>query len=231
MVPVQVEGVRRNFHTSSAFMYVVTLLDDTGRRMFTFAVERHEAIPIVAALHHLTLPRPPAIQFMAETLAFHGFALEELRLERFSTRPPLYHLLTATLCWRDAAGRATTQERTLRPGDAVGLALLLDSPITLADELADRIGIPLAEGQTPELMQIADLLRREGIALPAGAALRLGYSKTPLRDALVSEVKAAVLGKEPVFPEADLEQRKRALLARVLPNGFARNTAEPETPQ
>lgn len=228
MVPVSVEGVRRNFHTSSAFMYVVTLLDDTGRRMVTFAVERHEAIPIVAALHHLTLPRPPAIQLMAETLAFHGFTLEEVRLERFSTRPPLYHLLTATLCWRDAAGRATTQERILRSGDAVGLALLLDSPITLADELAERIGIPLAAGQTPELVLIADLLQREGIALPAGAALRLGYSKTPLRDALVKEVRAAVLGKEPVFPEADLAQRKRDLLARVLPVEVARRAVGQE---
>lgn len=70
------------------------------------------------------------------------------------------------------------------------------------------MGIPLAEGQTPELLFVSFLLKREGITLPEGKALRLGYSKTSLRDALVKEFKAALLGKAPTFPEEEKEWTK-----------------------
>jgi bifunctional DNase/RNase len=40
---------------------------------------------------------------------------------------------------------------SLRPGDAVGLALLMRAPILVSDELLDRWGTTLAEGETPEL--------------------------------------------------------------------------------
>ncbi|GAC1397718.1 MAG: hypothetical protein NVSMB49_03960 [Ktedonobacteraceae bacterium] len=91
----------------------------------------------------------------------------------------------------------------------------MNSPLLLSDTLAQR-GITLAEGQTPELHQINDLLKREGITLPEGIKLRLGYSKTPLRDALVKEFKASLLGKSPPFPEEDIEQRKKECLAFLL---------------
>jgi hypothetical protein len=42
------------------------------------------------------------------------------------------------------------------------------------------------------------------------------YSKTPMRDALVKEFKAALLGKAPPFPEEDLEQRKKDYLTFLL---------------
>jgi hypothetical protein len=53
MIPVSIEGVRRNFTTSSAAMYSATLLDGHRRRIFVFSIEREEALPIVAALHNL----------------------------------------------------------------------------------------------------------------------------------------------------------------------------------
>jgi uncharacterized protein YndB with AHSA1/START domain len=52
--------------------------------------------------------------------------------------------------------------------------------------------------------------------LPEGKQLRLGYSKTPLRNALVKEFKATLSGKAPIFPEEDMEQRKQDYLAFVL---------------
>jgi hypothetical protein len=96
------------------------------------------------------------------------------------------------------------------------LALLMQARLAVADELFQQMGVTLAEGQTPELLFANYLLKREGITLPEGKALRLGYSKTPLRDALVKEFKAALLGKAPTFPEEDMEQRKQAYLAFVL---------------
>jgi hypothetical protein len=56
-------------------MYTVTLVDAPALRMFNFFVERHEALAIVAALHHLTLPRPQTINLLADSLAFHDLAV------------------------------------------------------------------------------------------------------------------------------------------------------------
>jgi bifunctional DNase/RNase len=214
MIPVSVEGVRRNFTISSVFMYTVTLVDEPGRRMFNLGVERHEALAIVAALHHLTLPRPQTINLLADTLAFHSVALDEIRLER--VRPSPIFLVTATLLWRPSDNRTREQTRDMRPGDAIGLALLMESPFVLSDDLAQQTGTTLADGKTPELCMIDELLKREGIVLPEGKKLRLGYSKTPMRDALVKEFKASLLGKAPPFPEEDLAQRKKDLLSFLL---------------
>jgi hypothetical protein len=135
--------------------------------------------------------------------------------------PPTCQLLTylfSTLPrWRDGDKSERVQELDMRPGDALGLALLMQCPILLSDELS-KLAIHLPEGQTPELYMIHDLLKREGITLPPGKKLRLGYSKTPMRDALVKEFKASLLGKAPPFPEEDLQQRKKDFLAFLLGN-------------
>ena len=82
-----------------------------------------------------------------------------------------------------------------------------------------QMSTELPEGQTPELAFAKYLLKREGITLPEGKELRLGYSKTPLRDALVKEFKASLSGKAPIFPEEDMERRKREYLAFLLGEG------------
>lgn len=215
MVSVSVEGVRRNFGISSVYMYTVALVDETEGRIFNVGVERHEALPIVAALHGLDLPRPQTINFMTETLSLHSMALKEMQLE-YICRTPIYPFAAfTTLRWLNSSGDEVIQKLELRPGDAIGLALLMHAPLFLSDELA-RGGVILQEGETPELYLLHDLFKREGISVPADKKLRLGFSKTPMRDALVKEFKASLLGKAPPFPEADLEQRKAELLAFVL---------------
>ena len=218
MIPVSIEGVRRNFTTSSVFMYSVTLIDESHRRCFIFGIERQEALPIVAALHDLPLPRPQTINVMVDTLKLLNFTLEEVRIESFSMLPPLYNLCSCMLRWRsDEAVREQTL--TLRPGDVLALALLMKAPLFISDEVANQIGSVLPEGGTPELIFARYLLKQEGITLPEGKQLRLGFSKTPLRDALVKEFKASLLGKAPPFPEEDMEQRKREYLAFLLGEG------------
>ncbi len=214
MLPMKIEGVRRNFGTSSVYMYTVTLIDETGRCIFTPGLERHEALPIVAALHNLTLPRPQTLNMMVETLKLHDLTLTEVRLEDHIWISPIY-LYTTSLLWRKADGSEVEQKMDLRPGDALGLALLMGSPILLADNLT-RFCITLAEEQTPELFAIQNLLKSEEITLPAGKSPRLGFSKTPMRDALVKEFKGALVGKAPPFPEEDLERRKKEYLAFLL---------------
>ena len=219
MIPVSVEGVRRNFTTSSAFLYSVCLIDETGQRLLVLGIERHEALPIVAALNHLTLPRQETINLMAETLTSLNYMLEEIYIESHSMLPPMYNLCRCRLRLRNGE---TVQERTrtMRPGDIVGLALLMQAPLFVSDELFQQMGVSLAEGQTPELVFAKYLLHREGITLPEGQKLRLGYSKTPLRDALVKEFKASLSGKAPIFPEEEMEQRKKEYLTFLLGEDF-----------
>jgi len=215
MITVKVEGVRRNFTIASPLLYSVSLIDESGQRLLVLGIERHEALPIVGALHHLTLPRPGAIHLMAETLTLLNYKLEEVCIESYSMLPPLYHLCQCQLSW---CSGSTVQEQTkqMRVGDAIGLALLLEAPILVSDELFKQIGVSLADGQTPELAFAKYLLKREGITEPSGKKLRLGHSKTPLRDALVKEFKASLLGKAPVFPEEEMEQRKKEYLTFLL---------------
>ena len=220
MVPVRVEGVRRNFRQSSVFMYTVTLVEEGGPRIFNAGIERHEALPIVAALHHLSVPRPPTLHVLVDTLVlYYGIALAAIQLD--DLRPSPIHLITATLRWRDAGGRDRNQQRNLRPGDAIGLGLLTGCPHLLADALARRLGVTLAEGQTPETYLLDDLLRREGLVLRAGERLRLGHSKTPLRDALVAELRLNLAAKAAPLPEEDQARRKRDILAFVTRDGAA----------
>lgn len=215
MLPVIVEGVRRNFTSSSAFLYSVSLLDESGQRLLVLGLERHEALPIVAALNQLPLPRPETINVMAETLKSLNTGLEGIRIISHSMLPPLYNLCTCQLILHTGE---TTQEltRQMRPGDAIGLALLMAAPLFASDELFQQQGIVLAADQTPELVFARYLLRQEGIRLPEGKKLRLGYSKTPLRDALVKEFKASLAGKAPIFPEEEMELHKKAYLAFLI---------------
>ncbi len=215
VIPVRVEGVRRNFTISSVFLYSVFLIDEMGRRMLVLGVERHEALPIVAALNHLTLPRPETINLMVDTLKSLNYSLQDVRIESHSMLPPAYNLCRCRLRWR--SGDAVQEEvMDMRSGDVVGLAVLMDAPLLVSEELFKQAGANLPEGQTLELAFARHLLKREGIELPEGKKLRLGHSKTPLRDALVKEFKASLLGKAPVFPEEDMEKRKKEYLAFLL---------------
>ncbi len=224
MIPVRVEGVRRNFTTDSVLMYSVTLIDESERHIFLFGIERHEALPIVAALHNLSVPRPQTIHVMVETFRLLGYVLEEARIESYSMAPPLYHLCSCVLRWRSGE---VTQEQALhmRSGDVLALALLMNAPLFISEELAKQMEVALPEGETPEHLFARYVFRQEGITLPEGKQLRLGYSKTPLRDALVKEFRQALLGKAPVFPEEDAAQRKKDYLAFLLGEDAAKPAA------
>jgi bifunctional DNase/RNase len=155
------------------------------------------------------------MNLMVDTLKLLNYKLEEVYIESHSMLPPRYNLCACTLRWRD--GEAMREQALdACPGDALTLALYMKAPIRISDELSQQIGITLAEGETPELLFARYILKQEGIILPEDKKLRLGFSKTPLRDALVKEFRASLLGKAPPFPEEDTEQRKKAYLAFLL---------------
>jgi bifunctional DNase/RNase len=84
MIPVSIEGVRRNFTTSSIFMYSVFWLDESGQRCFIFNIDRQEALSLVTVLYDLPVPRPQTINMMVEALALLNSILQEVRIEHFS---------------------------------------------------------------------------------------------------------------------------------------------------
>jgi bifunctional DNase/RNase len=201
--------------TSSALMYSAALLDESGQHLLVLGLEREEALALVAALQDLPLPRPLTINVMTDTLKLLGCTLEEARIESFSFLPPLYHLCSCVLRW-NTGGTLQKQARQMRPGDMLALALLMKAPLFASEDLFKLVGMTLAEGETAEHVFARLVLRQEGITLAEGQRLRLGFSKTPLRDALVKEFKAALAGKAPAFPEEDQEQRKQDYLAFIL---------------
>src|SRR5438067_2401850 len=85
------------------------------RPILVLGVERHEALPIVAALNNLTLPRQETINVMVETLKLLNYTLEEVRIESLSMLPPLYNLCSCVL--RLHTGEAAQEQALhLRPG-------------------------------------------------------------------------------------------------------------------
>ncbi|HEY6406481.1 MAG TPA: hypothetical protein VIY29_03325 [Ktedonobacteraceae bacterium] len=127
----------------------------------------------------------------------------------------LYNLCSCVLSWRN--GEAVREQvLNVRPGDVLALALIMKAPIFISDELSKQIGVVMAEGETPEQLFARYLLKQEGVTLPESKKLRMGFSKTPLRDALVKEFKASLLGKAHPFPEEDLEQQKKDYMAFLL---------------
>lgn len=215
MIQVHIEGVRRYFVRSD--LYVVTLLTEEKRRLFNIMIGQSEAYEIAMGLHHIEAPRPMTLHFMAQTLRATGVNLEEVRIEQFQSAPLPVLYATARLRNGD-----NVQELDVRPSDALSLALLLDRPIGVSASLMEQMGVELPEGKTPEVHYAEELLAREGIVLPEGKKLRLGYSKTPARDAVLKEIKALLLGIPMPPREADFERAKRAYLTYLLGEDYVK---------
>lgn len=213
MIQMSIEGVRRFFTRSE--LYTLSLIDETGQRLLNMAIGQQEAYVIVMALHHIDSPRPMTLHFMANALQSTGVVLEEVRVERFQTSPLPFLYAVARLRNGD-----NVQELDVRPSDALGLATLMESPISVSEELLEHIGVILPEGKTPELYYAEQLLKQEGIVLPEGKQLRLGYSKAPARDAVIKEVKGILLGIPQPLTEKELEHAKRSYLSFLLGDDF-----------
>jgi bifunctional DNase/RNase len=215
MVPMTVEGVRRSFHRND--LYIVSLVDEDARRLFNFVIGQPAAYEMAMALHHIEAPRPTTLRFMAQALQSTGVVLEEVCIEQFRPSPlPVFY---ATAYLRNGEN-VQPLALDVRPSDALGLALLLNSPISVAADLLANMSIELPEGKTPEIHYAEQALALEGIALPEGKKLRLGYSKTPARDAVLKEIKSLLLGMPQAPGEKEFEQAKRAYLVYLLGEDF-----------
>ncbi len=213
MITMNIEGVRRNFWRSD--LYIVSLVDEAGQRLLNIAIGQQEAYVIVMAVHGLDSPRPMTLHFMANAFKALNVVLEEVRIEQLPRSPLPFFYAVAQL-----RNSETVQELDVRPSDALGLAVLLGSPISVSEQLLEDVGVILPEGKTPELYYAEQLLKHEGIVLPEGKKLRLGYSKVPARDAVVKEIRATLSGIPQPLGEKELEQARKNYLKFVLGDDF-----------
>jgi len=128
----------------------VVLLDEPGRRAVPIWIGQSEGVTISMILHKNPMPRPMTINFTASILAATGSALEEVRIE--TLKDDVFYAVA-----KIRSGN-TTQELDARPSDALALALLMDSPVYIAEEVLEKCGIALPEGKTLHRLEALDEL-------------------------------------------------------------------------
>lgn len=139
MIKARINSVRINFTTRQR---VVILMEETGRRALCIWIAQPEAVAIAMALKGETTARPMTAQFMANLLKAAGVQLEEVRIEALKDQ-----IFYATTKVRNGD---VVQEIDARPSDALVLALLMDSPIFIAENVMEQAGVEIPEGETIE---------------------------------------------------------------------------------
>ncbi|SRR6266446_1585515 len=122
---------------------VVILLDEANRRVLNIWIGAHEALIIAMGLTEIPPTRPMSIHLMMNLLKATGIELEEVRIE--TLKDDIFYAV-AKFRHGDAL-----QELDARPSDAVALAVLLDKPIYVADQVLESAGLNLSEDETLSL--------------------------------------------------------------------------------
>src|SRR5215213_6662214 len=128
MVEVRVLDVRRRHaDNGQPSRHFVVLNEVNGERSFPIWIGEPEATALALHLEHVSLPRPLTYAFAAQILTAAGGQLREVRIDRL-----VDDVFYATAV---VAGRQGDHEVDARPSDALNLALLLEAPIRVAEEI------------------------------------------------------------------------------------------------
>jgi RNA polymerase sigma factor (sigma-70 family) len=133
--------------------YVIVLADEAGRRALPIWVGPWEGTALAIGLREFPVPRPLTFTFMARLLEAAGAKLEKVHIH--ALKENTFYAVAQLRCGDKA------QEVDARPSDAIALAVLTGSPIFVAEEVLERVGIdiPAKIGETPQLGKgIADIL-------------------------------------------------------------------------
>jgi bifunctional DNase/RNase len=113
--------------------YAVVLLDEAARRVLPIWIGQWEAESIALGLIEASLPRPMTYDFIAKLLKAVGAELEDVRIEALKD---FTFYAVAKLRSADKV-----REVDARPSDAIALALHMNSPIYVAQDLLEQQGI------------------------------------------------------------------------------------------
>ena len=118
----------------------IVLLDETAQRILTIYVGAPEAMLIAMGHTEIAPTRPMGIHLLINLLRATGMEFEEARIE--TLRDEVFY---AVAKFRNATA---VHELDARPSDAIALAVLLDRPIYVAEEVLAACSIALPEGKT-----------------------------------------------------------------------------------
>jgi len=207
MTKVTIDGVRKNFLT---YQPNVILWDEVGRRFLTIWIPRIEVLVIALGLTGVTAPRPMAIHFLANVMKAAGVQLEAVRIE--ALKDDIFYAVAKV------RNGELVREIDARPSDGLGLAMLMECPIFVAEEILETCGTVLPEGKSIDLFVAEQFLEREGIIFPEGKTVQFKYDKEQQRTAVLKEMEEIFSSSKQKAPPTaeELEQAKQRYLAFLL---------------
>jgi uncharacterized protein len=132
MIEMHVAGIALDAITRSP---IVLLKDASERRALPIYIAQDQARSIMNVLEDKVPPRP-----LTHDLFVSLFEIWDLALEKVIIHALEDHTFYAVLCTRQGA---LTQEIDCRPSDAIAIALRLDSPIWVLEEVISEASIPV----------------------------------------------------------------------------------------
>ena len=140
MIKVTIADVIPHIEKDNTQNYIVVLWDEVNSRFLPIWVGRWEGESIALGLSKVPIPRPMTYNFMAKLLEAAGAELEEVRIEALKD---FTFYAVAKLRSADKV-----REVDARPSDAIALAVRLNSPIYVAQELLEQHAMALpAQGK------------------------------------------------------------------------------------
>ena len=128
MIEVRVLDVRRRqVEDGQPSRHFVVLDEVGGERSFPIWIGESEATALALHLERIAMPRPLTYAFAAQVLAAAGGQLREVRIDRL-----VGDVFFATAV---VGGPEGEREVDARPSDALNLALLMEAPIRVAEEI------------------------------------------------------------------------------------------------
>lgn len=153
MIKVTVADVIPHIENDTTQNYIVVLSDEVSHRFLPIWVGRWEGEAIALGLSEVSPPRPMTYKFIAMLLEAVGAELESVRVE--AIREATFY---AVVSLRNGD---RVREVDARPSDAIALALHVNSPIYIAQELLEQHGIDIPAQSRNQLGKGLNSLREK----------------------------------------------------------------------
>jgi uncharacterized protein len=154
MIEMNVAGIALD---ASTRVPIVLLKDATERRALPIWIGQNEAKAILSVLEQQRPPRP-----MTHDLMGHCFNALEVTLEKVIIHSLEDNTFFAVLTLKQGE---TTKQVDARPSDAIALALRLNAPIWVMEEVVAEVSIPVDpdsdEADRKEFREFLDKIRPE----------------------------------------------------------------------
>jgi RNA polymerase sigma factor (sigma-70 family) len=137
MVRAFISSIRIN---NQSRQRVIFLQDEAGKHVLLVWVDKAVAQIIADGLVGIDSPRPMSLHLMMNLLKATNMQVEEVRIE--ALKDNIYYAVVKI------RNRDQMLELDARPSDALALSIYLDKPIYIAEEVLDKAGFPLPEGNT-----------------------------------------------------------------------------------